>query len=240
MNPVTDTVEYTGRTEAVEAVEVRARVSGYLMKMNDVFTVGRADKGSDVTQEVKKDTVLFEIDDRPYQAALEKAKADVLLAEARFKQADADVKRNEPLVKTGATPKADFDKLVADRDVASAQIASYKATIEAQQLNVDFCKVKAPIDGRVSRAYITVGNLVAADQTLLTTIVSQDPMYVYFDIDERTMLQIQERIREGKFKSARHNRTWLSASAWRTNRAGFRTKRPSISSITASTRAPAR
>ena len=168
---------------------------------------GRApDKGTDVTQEVKKDTVLFEIDDRPYQAALAKAKSDVLLAEARFKQADADVKHNEPLVKTRATPKADFDKLVADRDVASAQIASYQATIEAQQLNVDFCKVKAPVDGRVSRAYVTVGNLVAADQTLLTTMVSQDPMYVYFDIDARTMLLIQERIRSGKFKSARHNR----------------------------------
>lgn len=206
VSPVTDTAEYTGRTEAVEAVEVRARVSGYLVKMNEVFTVGRPDKGNNVTQEVKAGTVLFEIDDRPYQAALEKAKADVLLAEARFRQADADVKRNEPLVKTGATTKADFDKLVADRDVASAQIASFKATIDAQQLNVDFSKVKAPVDGRVSRAYVTVGNLVAADQTLLTTIVSQDPMYVYFDIDARTMLLIQERIRAGKFKSARQDR----------------------------------
>jgi RND family efflux transporter MFP subunit len=130
----------------------------------------------------------------------------VLLAEARYKQADAEVKRNESLVKSGATPKADFEKMVADRDVASAQIASFKATVDAQQLNVDFCQVRAPINGRVSRAYVTVGNLVAADQSMLTTIVAQNPMYVYFDIDERTMLNIQDRIRTGKFKSARQNK----------------------------------
>jgi RND family efflux transporter MFP subunit len=124
------------------------------------------------------------------------------LAEARFTQSDADVKRNEPLVKTGATPKADFDKLVADRDVATAQIASFKATADAQKLNVEFCTVRAPIAGRVSKSNITLGNLVATDQTLLTTIVSQDPMWVYFAVDEATMLSIQEKIRLGTFKSA--------------------------------------
>ena len=111
--------------------------------------------------------------------------------------------RNEPLVKTGATPKADFDKLVADRDVATAQIAAYKATADAQKLNVEFCTVRAPIAGRVSKSNITLGNLVATDQTLLTTIVSQDPMWVYFAVDESTMLSIQDKIRQGTFKSAR-------------------------------------
>lgn len=192
---VTDYHDYTGRTDAPESVDVRTRVSGYLMKI--AFDAGR---------EVKKDQLLFEIDARPYQAVLDRALADIKLAEAKYLQAETDVKRNEPLVKTGATPKADFDKLVADRDVASAQIAAYKATADANRLNVDFCKVLSPIDGRASRNYITVGNLVAADQTLLTTIVSQDPMDVYFDVDELTVLRIQQMIRDGKFKSARrHN-----------------------------------
>jgi RND family efflux transporter MFP subunit len=201
MSPVTDTAEYRGSTEAVESVEVRARVSGYLIKMNDAFKQG-AGVNAENRQEVKKDDILFQIDDRPYQAALEKALADIKLAEARFTQSDADVKRNEPLVKTGATPKADFDKLVADRDVATAQIASFKATADAQKLNVEFCTVRAPIAGRVSKSNITLGNLVATDQTLLTTIVSQDPMWVYFAVDEATMLSIQEKIRLGTFKSA--------------------------------------
>jgi len=203
LSPVTDTAEYTGRTDAVETVEIRARVSGYLIRFNDVFKQGNT-TGSSLTQEVKKGDVLFEIDDRPYKAALDKANADIELAQARYKQADADVKRNEPLVKTGAATKADFDKMVADRDVATAQIAAYKASADAQKLNVDFCKVLSPIDGRVSRSNITLGNLVATDQTLLTTVVSQDPMWVYFDVDERTMLNLQEKIRLGTFKSARH------------------------------------
>src|SRR5262245_46831381 len=138
LSPVTDTAEYTGRIDAVDSVEERARVSGYLIGMNDIFKQGR-ETNSGTKQEVKKGDVLFEIDDRPYKAALEKANADIKLAEARFRQADADVKRNEPLVRSGATTKADFDKMVADRDVASAQIAAYQATADAQKLNVDFC-----------------------------------------------------------------------------------------------------
>ncbi|MFO0810705.1 MAG: efflux RND transporter periplasmic adaptor subunit [Gemmataceae bacterium] len=192
---VQDYSDYTGRTDAVEFVDVRARVSGYLTKIN--FTPGT---------EVKKDAVLFEIDERPYQAALDKAMADIQLADAKLTQTAADVKRNEPLVRSGATTKADFDKLVADRDVAAAQKKAYEAAAAADKLNVNFCKILTPIDGRVSRNYITVGNLVTADSTLLTTIVSVDPIDVYFEVDERTVLRIQQLIREGKFKSARrHN-----------------------------------
>jgi membrane fusion protein, multidrug efflux system len=202
LSPVTDTAEYNGRTDAVESVEVRARVSGYLIKMNDAFKQGKNPEGLN-KQEVKKDEILFEIDDRPYKAALEKAQADIKLAQARYVQADADVKRNEPLVKSGATPKADFDKMVADRDVATAQTDAFKAAADAQKLNVEFCTVRAPVDGRVSKSNITLGNLVSADQTLLTTIVSQDPMWINFDVDERTMLAIQQKIREGSFKAAR-------------------------------------
>lgn len=189
---VVDYKDYTGRTDAVNFVEVRARVSGYLTKIN--FEPGR---------EVKKGDVLFVIDKRPYEAALEKAMADIKLADATIKQAEADVARNRPLVKTGVTPQADFDKLVADRDVAIAQREAYRAQADANKLNVDFCSVISPIDGRISRNYITEGNLVAADSTLLTTIASQDPLYVYIDVDSSTVLHIRELIRQGKFRSAR-------------------------------------
>lgn len=192
---VVDFKDYSGRTDAVNFVEVRARVSGYLTKIN--FEPGK---------EVKKGDVLFVIDKRPYEAALEKAMADIKLADAKIKQAEADVARNRPLVKTGVTPQADFDKIVADRDVAIAQREAYRAQADANKLNVDFCTVASPIDGRISRNNITEGNLVAADATLLTTIVSVDPVYVYFDVDSATLLSIQEMIRQGKFRSARSNK----------------------------------
>src|SRR5439155_7965121 len=190
----TDYAEYTGRIDAKEFVNVRARVSGYLVKVN--FKEG---------DEIKKDQVLFEIDPRPYQAALDQAEAQVKLSQAKEVQTKADVERNRRLVGTGATAKADFDKIVADAGVAAAEVESAQAKVESAKLDVAFCKVASPIEGRVSRYFVTEGNLVTSDLTLLTTIVSQDPMYVYFDIDERTVLRIQQLIREGKFRSARRH-----------------------------------
>jgi RND family efflux transporter MFP subunit len=189
---VTDYVDYTGRTEAKDFVEVRARVSGYLVKVD--FKEG---------QEVKAGAVIDQIDPRPYQAALEQAEAQIKVAEAKLKQAAADVERNRRLVGTGAIAKADFDKIVADAEVAAAAVAANKANAEAARLDLGYCKVLAPIDGRASRKMVTEGNLVAKDSTVLTTIVSQDPIYVSFDIDERTVLRILELIRTGQFKSAR-------------------------------------
>jgi RND family efflux transporter MFP subunit len=191
---VTDQADYTGRTEAVESVDVRARVSGYLTKIN--FEPGR---------EVKKDAVLFVIDERPYKATLEQAESQVRLGEAQARYAIAEVKRNEPLVARNVTSQEEFNKLVANRDVANAQVDTYKAAVDNAKLNVGFCQVLSPIDGRASRNYITVGNLVTADVTLLTSVVSQDPMHVYFDVDEATILRIQALIRAGKFKSARRH-----------------------------------
>jgi multidrug efflux system membrane fusion protein len=189
-SPVVEKVPYNGRTEAVESVDVRARVSGYLMS-EPKFKSGA---------EYKKDELLFVIDERPYKAVLDKAEGQIKLAEAKHKFDVAEVVRNEPLVKTGATTKSEFDKLVAARDESAAAIDAAKAAAESARLNYAFCRVTSPIDGRASRNYISAGNLVAADTTLLTTIVSQDPMYVYFDVDEPTMLRAQELIRAGKFK----------------------------------------
>jgi len=191
---VTDYEEFTGRLSATESVDVRARVTGYLMKVD--FKEG-------IRVDVAKDALLFEIDPRPYAAILNQAKANVLQADARLKQANADVKRNEPLVKSGAVTQQDLDKMVADRDAAAAQVEASKAAVDTAQLNLDFCRVTAPISGQISRKYVDVGNLIKADDTILTSIVSVDPIYAYFDVDERTLLMFRRLIREGKIKSAR-------------------------------------
>ena len=188
--PVVDNVSYNGRTEAIESVEIRARVTGYLSEVK--FKEGA---------EVKKDDLLYIIDERPYKAILANAEGRIKLAEAKHKFDVTEVKRNEPLVKTGATTQSEFDKMVAARDQSAAAIEAEKAASESARLNLGFCRITAPVSGRIGRSLITVGNLVVADSTLLTSIVSQDPMYVLFDMDEPTVLRIQQLIREGKFKS---------------------------------------
>lgn len=192
---VIDYDEYTGRTAAVEEVAVRARVSGFLIKVN--FREGT---------EVQKGDLLFHIDPRPLEADLAAAKGQVAQWEARLARAEADVARNERLVPKGAASQRDLDTAIADRGEARAAIQSGRATVDKAALNLEFTKVTAPISGRVGRALVTEGNLVDTT-TLLTTIVSMDPMYVYFDADERSMLYYQRLIREHKRVSAREGRT---------------------------------
>jgi multidrug efflux system membrane fusion protein len=188
---VNDYVDFTGRTAATDSMDVRARVTGYLWKMP--FKEGDF---------VKKDEVLFEIDPRPYQADLDKAVAQVKLTEAQLKLAQADYGRAKEVAKTpGAISQQEVDTFAAKVDVAAAQRDAAKANVESTKLNVDFCKVTSLIDGRVSRYLKTTGNLINKDETLLTTIVTMDPMYAYFDVDEYTMLKIQKMIREGKIKT---------------------------------------
>jgi RND family efflux transporter MFP subunit len=185
---VTDFDEYTGRITAVEEVEVRARIRGYLMKIN--FTEGA---------EVKEGDVLFEIDPRPFQAELDAAKGQVAQWEAKLARAEADVARNERLLPKGAASQKDLDTAISDRGEARAAIQSARAAVDRAALDVEFAKVTAPISGRVSRASVTKGNLVnasAGDATLLTKIVSYNPIYVYFDIDERSLVQYQQAARK--------------------------------------------
>jgi RND family efflux transporter MFP subunit len=189
---VTDYAEFTGRTAAVDAVEVRARVSGYLVKVN--FREGSV---------VKKGDLLFQIDPRPFQAVFDQAKGQVAQWEAKLARAEADVARDERLLPKGAASQKDLDQAVADRGEARAAIQSTRAAVDQAALNLEFTKVTAPISGRISRYLITEGNLVTADTTLLTTIVSLDPMYAYFDVDERTVLRVQELIRTGRARFAR-------------------------------------
>src|SRR5215831_10112667 len=193
---VTDYADFTGRTAAVDSVEVRAHVWGYLDRVN--FKEGAL---------VQKGDVLFELDSRPYQAMLNEAKAKVAKDEAQLKYDEAEYQRYLNLVRTGAVSRSELDKTAAARGVDVANVAADEAVVASRQLDLDYTKVLAPVSGRVSRYVVTVGNLIqSGDQnggTLLTTIVSVDPMYAYFDVDEHTALRVRQLVREGKSDSPR-------------------------------------
>jgi RND family efflux transporter MFP subunit len=154
---------------------------------------------------VKKDDLLFEIDPRPYKYQVDFAKAQLAANEALLKKARADNQRYKALAirSPGTVTQQDLDQYQAAEDQAAANVETAKSTLETSELNLGFTKVKSPIDGRTSRYNLTVGNLVQQDVTLLTTIVSVDPIYAYADVDEHTVLRVRELIREGKAKSAR-------------------------------------
>lgn len=182
---VTDFADFTGRTDSKNAVEIRPRVTGYLTQMP--FREG---------DEVKKDDLLFEIDPRPYQAQLDKAAADVNLAAASLKLAQADNVRAKNVAKmnAGAISQQDLDKYQATEEQAAAQLAAMKAAMEGYKLNLEFTQIRAPVDGQVSRYMLTLGNLATQDQTQLTTLVALDPMYSYFEVDENTILRIVRKL----------------------------------------------
>ena len=186
---VTDYVDFTGRTDAVDAVNVIARVTGYLVKIPFV-------QGS----EVKKGDLLFVIDPRPYQAQFDQAQSQVKLDEAQLDLAKTTLARYQALAKTtpGAVSEQALDQYQASVDEAKARLDAQVKSLEVYKLNKDFTQVVSPIDGQVSRVYLTLGNLVNQDQTLLTTVVSLDPMYVYFDMDEATLLRLRTAIAAGK------------------------------------------
>lgn len=184
---ITDYEDTTGRIEAEKTVEIRARVTGYLDKFN--FKDG---------EEVKQGAVLFEIDPRPYQAELARAEAVIAQAESRLNRLEQDYQRANNLRSRNAIGREEFDKITNDREEAEATLKSVRAARDLTKLNVEFTKVRAPIAGVVSRHFIDVGNLVKADETPLTMIVSQDPVYAYFDVDERTQLKLRRRIVTGE------------------------------------------
>src|SRR5260370_15651347 len=188
---VTDYVDFTGRTDAVQAVDIRARVTGYLVEM-------RFKEGA----EIKKDDLLFVVDPRPYQAQLDQAEGQVDRYQAQLDLAKTTYVRFQGLAESepGAVSKQALDQYKAQVTEADAALKAAKASLDVYRLNLNFCEVTSPIDGQVSRYYLTLGNLVNQDQTLLTTVVSLDPVYAYFDVDESTLLKIQRGIDEGKIK----------------------------------------
>lgn len=222
---VIDFEDFIGRTDAVQSVDVKARVAGYLVRVD--FQSGSVVHGDEPLERYAasmfallgssqnapllaaasnfprrgEGDLLFLIDPRPYQADYDRAAGQVLLAEAKLKLASADYARALEIAKTpGAISQQDIDKYAAQRDEANANVIASKANLETNRLNLDFCRLSAPITGMISRNYLTIGNLVTKDTTLLTTIVSEDPMYTYFDVDENTMLRIQQAVRTGKIK----------------------------------------
>ncbi|MBX9582537.1 MAG: efflux RND transporter periplasmic adaptor subunit, partial [Gemmataceae bacterium] len=194
--PVQSYLEYNGYLEAIETVQVKARVKGFLNKV--LFTEG---------EEVTAGQPLYQIDPREYQADLAKAEADILKAVADIANAKAQVKlgeaeetRQQEAYKKGAGPKTDLDKAVAALaasragvEVAAAQKAAAEAAKQTAELQLGYTDIRSPIAGRISRTLVTQGNLVGqGEPTLLTTVVSVDPLYVYFDAPERDLVEYQK------------------------------------------------
>lgn len=189
--------EYIGRLESPETVELRARVSGYLDKVH--FKEGN---------EVKKGDLLFTIDRRPYQAEFDRAEAEYERTGSQTELAKNDSERAKRLIATKAISEEDYDTKLKTYLAAQATEKSAKATMESARLNLEFTQIRSPINGRVGRALVTEGNLVSggisgSGATLLTTIVSLDPLYCYADPDERSILKYLQLRREGKRISAR-------------------------------------
>jgi len=182
---VTEFDEFTGRFEAVERVEIRPRVSGYIASVN--FAEGR---------EVKKGDILFVIDPRPYKADYKHAKAQLDQARSQSELAKSERERATKLLQAHAISQEEYDTRVAGLQQADANVEAAQAALDTAALNLTFTRVTAPINGRISRALVTEGNLVSSGQTMLTTLVSLDPIYVRFDGDEQAYLKYTKLARE--------------------------------------------
>jgi multidrug efflux system membrane fusion protein len=193
---VVDWDEYTARLEAVESVEIRPRVSGYLLSIR--FQDGSA---------VRKGDLLFVIDPRPYEAALRRSEADLAAARSRHLLAQKNFARSADLIRSHAISQEEADIRESAVRQAAAQVSQAEAAVDAARLDVEFTQLTAPISGRIGRRLVTEGNLVnggvGTQGTLLTTIVSLDPIYAYFEADERAYLKYTHMAETGERPSSR-------------------------------------
>jgi membrane fusion protein, multidrug efflux system len=189
---ITEWDEYTGRVEAQESIEIRPRVAGYLKAVH-------FDEGKDV----QRGQLLFSIDDREYRAAVDTAAANVERAQARSNLARSQLARSEKLAAAKAVSQEELSTRSAELQQAAADLAATRAQLTQARLNLEFTRIESPITGRVSLALLRPGNLVAAGSSLLTTVVSTNPMYVYFEGDERAYLRYQALARAGERPSSR-------------------------------------
>jgi RND family efflux transporter MFP subunit len=176
--PITEFDEFTARFEAVQRVELRPRVSGYIASIN--FTQG---------SEVRQGEVLAVIDPRPYEAELKRARAQLVEARSQLQLSESERARAIRLLAAHAISREEFDTRMANADEAGANVQAASAAVDTAALNLSFTRITAPISGIVGRAEVTAGNLVTSGQTLLTTLVSVDPIYVSFDGDEQAYLR---------------------------------------------------
>jgi multidrug efflux system membrane fusion protein len=194
VKPVSQWDDFSGRVEAVQSVELRPRVSGYIDKVNYV-------EGD----EVKKGDVLFTIDARSYQAEYDRARAELTRARTQASVARSESERAKKLSEQQAISTESWEQRRAAADQAGANVQAAQAALDAAALNLEFTKVRAPIDGRAGRAMVTAGNLVTAGDSasVLTTLVSLDTVFVYFDADEGTFLRYAQMARKGERPSER-------------------------------------
>lgn len=185
--PVQQWNEYTGRVSAIHTIELRARVSGYVQRV--AYKEG---------QEVKKGDLMFLIDQRPYRTALANAQAQLDRARVAEQLARMRDKNARLLIEAEAISREELDTRRTTHTQSAADIDAAEAVVANAKLQLEFTEVRAPVAGKTSRALVTVGNLAVADQTILTTVVSQDPMYVYFDVDESSYLRYGEQARESE------------------------------------------
>ncbi len=190
---VTDYQDFTGRLSGYKTVEIRPRVTGYVKKAD--FKEGDF---------VKEGQVLFEIDPRSYQADLNLARANLKLAEAERNVLERNAARAQRLIGRSAVAQEDYDTIMATLEKDRATVEAMEASRDRAKLYMDWTSVRAPQSGRVSRCFVDPGNLVNADNTILTTIVTENPLYAYFDVDERTYLDLT-------------NPASSASSAWRSN-----------------------
>ena len=184
--PIRLSDEFNGRVASINSVDVRARVTGYVDRV--AYREGDS---------VKRGDLLFVIDPRPYRDALDSAKASLEREQAAAAFAVIQEKRAQALKASEAISQEEYQNRDSDLSQSTARVHEAEAAVAMAELNLSFTQVRSPVDGRTSRAQLTRGNLAQADQTVLTTVVSQDPVYVYFDCDEQSYLRFQERVHRG-------------------------------------------
>lgn len=188
---ITEYEEFTGRTAPVESVVIRARVSGYLNEIG--FKDGAR---------IEKDQILFTIDDRSFKSEALRARALVDQAQARYDRLDKQDKRASQLIQTGSITQEEFEIILGDKSEAAAALDAARAALEIADLNLSFTQVRSPISGRVGHRMIDAGNLVQADTTILATIVTDDEVFAYFDLNERIELRLRRLLQQSSASSA--------------------------------------
>jgi RND family efflux transporter MFP subunit len=188
---IVERTDFIGRFEAIDQVDIRARVSGYLDKVH--FQDGTFVKAGDL---------LFTIDPRPYRNALEQSQSAVTSSQVRLEFAQSDLERAEQLRRTGNIPDQLFDQRRQAFLTAKAELDRAQAALRQAQLDVEFTQIKSPLSGRISRKLVSEGNLVNANETVLTNVLSLDPIQFYFDVDERSFLAFSRQTHGGTNTSA--------------------------------------